>query len=261
MSSKINTSQPQNFAQTSKAHAKRAQQKLASKRSLLAKQEDGKRATFAQKMEAREDMRHQSGLRENLDAVATQQDRQDLKTMDSRSLDRRDDARHTSQNLEEQRSDINPDAESTDTLQHDRPDQLAEHATLKKEERALNTLPTEALAVNELDSNHQVQQGTAEVEQSSMPKDVEQIQALTEMLVKECRLGEGKQMAKRVMLLDLSVPGKGDVRVRVMRDGDGVQVRFRAADKQTAQWLHDHKEKLRDQGHQRGVVFKRIEVV
>lgn len=100
-----------------------------------------------------------------------------------------------------------------------------------------------------------------QVQQVEKMEDLHRVQQIARELVEACQLGEGA-MAKRVMLLEVSMPGgEGSVKVRLRRDGDGIEVRLRGSDAQTTSLLRKHQQSLRDEGARRGVVFKKIEIV
>ncbi len=99
-----------------------------------------------------------------------------------------------------------------------------------------------------------------DVQETSSPQDVRQVAVMAEQLVQACHVGQDK-LARKVMMLDVDVPGKGQMRVRLTRDGDGVNVRMRASDESTRSWLKAHQGQLRDEAAARGVVLKRIDVV
>lgn len=101
---------------------------------------------------------------------------------------------------------------------------------------------------------------TPPIEEPTSPQDVRAVVQMAEQLVKACSVGHDAR-ARKVMMLDVEVPGKGEMRVRLTRDGDGVNVRLRASDDATRTWLKAHQGNLRDEAAKQGVVFKRIEVV
>lgn len=100
-----------------------------------------------------------------------------------------------------------------------------------------------------------------QVQQVEKMEDLQRVQQIARELVEACQVGEGES-ARRVMLMEVSVPGgEGSVKVRLRRDGDGIQVRLRGSDAQTTELLRKHQQSLRDEGARRGVVFKKIEIV
>ena len=102
--------------------------------------------------------------------------------------------------------------------------------------------------------------GEQHVQAPAASSSKEMIAALATQLVKACAVGKD-QRARKVMLLDVDLPGQGQLRVRITRDGDGVNVRLRASDERTRQLVKAHAGQLRDEGARQGVVFKHIEVV
>lgn len=67
--------------------------------------------------------------------------------------------------------------------------------------------------------------------------------------------------AKKIIMMDVNVPGRGSVRVRLSKTGDAVDVRMRADNEDLARLLRAHREDLRDSGASKGVNFANIEVV
>lgn len=67
--------------------------------------------------------------------------------------------------------------------------------------------------------------------------------------------------AKKVVMMDVNVPGRGSVRVRLSKTGDSVDVRMRADNEDLARLLRAHREDLRESGASKGVNFANIEVV
>ncbi len=75
------------------------------------------------------------------------------------------------------------------------------------------------------------------------------------------RVGHDGQ-ARRVVFLDITVPGRGDVRIRLRRDGgDGFEVRMRADNDALAQTLQRGTSQLRAQGRDNGIDMTSIRVV
>lgn len=114
--------------------------------------------------------------------------------------------------------------------------------------------------VQQTDASPSRAQDVDEASEAASPRDVQQIAQMAEQLVKACSVGEDK-IARKVMMLDVEVPGKGQMRVRLTRDGDGINVRLRANNDSTRSWLKAHQGRLRDEAASQGVVFKHIEVV
>jgi hypothetical protein len=87
----------------------------------------------------------------------------------------------------------------------------------------------------------------------------EEVRRLAERLVESCQAGLDQQ-GRQVMMLDLQVPGRGCVRVRLRRQGDGVEVRLRADNPALGELLRARSGELRDGMAGRGVAISRLEV-
>ncbi len=86
------------------------------------------------------------------------------------------------------------------------------------------------------------------------------MEEVARQIVNAVRVGEDHQ-ARRVMFLDVTVPGRGDVRIRLRQDGGGMEVRMRADNDALARTLQEGVGDLRRQGAQKGVQFTSIRVV
>ncbi|MBA2662362.1 MAG: flagellar hook-length control protein FliK [Bradymonadaceae bacterium] len=67
--------------------------------------------------------------------------------------------------------------------------------------------------------------------------------------------------SKKIVMMDVQVPGRGSVRVRLSRSGEQVDVRMRADNVELARLLRTHREELREAGTRAGITFASIEVV
>ena len=74
------------------------------------------------------------------------------------------------------------------------------------------------------------------------------------------RVGEDATK-RRVLFLDVTVPGQGDVRIRLRRDGDGMEVRMRADNDELARNLRSGSDELRERGRDEGINFTSVRVV
>lgn len=81
-----------------------------------------------------------------------------------------------------------------------------------------------------------------------------------EKIVQSYQVGSDVR-ARKVVMLDVDVPGRGGVRVRVSRNGDAVEVRMRADNPELAGLLRAHRDGLYRAGEERGFRFAHIEVV
>jgi hypothetical protein len=87
-----------------------------------------------------------------------------------------------------------------------------------------------------------------------------EVHQIAREILKALRTGVDKH-ARKVVFLDVTVPGHGDLRVRLHRDGDGVSARLRADNDGLARLLQSHTGELRQAGLERGVRFTSLEVV
>jgi hypothetical protein len=88
----------------------------------------------------------------------------------------------------------------------------------------------------------------------------EEVRQLAERLVEACETGIDQQ-GRQVMMLDVQVPGRGGVRVRLRKQGDGVEVRLRADNAALGELLRARQGTLRDGMSERGITLSRLEVV
>ena len=92
------------------------------------------------------------------------------------------------------------------------------------------------------------------------PRDRTDLDQIAKQMVQACHVGEDAR-ARRVALLDIHVPGRGQVRVRMRQGMHGVEVRMRASDDALRSLLSARRDQLRHGAADRGVVFSTIEVV
>lgn len=100
-------------------------------------------------------------------------------------------------------------------------------------------------------------EGAGEMQRSEMR---EQVAELARKLVEKAHVGQDAA-GRRVMLLDLQVPGRGNVRVRLRRRGEGFEVRMRAENSDLARDLRRERETFRQTAAERGVQFSSIDIV
>lgn len=110
----------------------------------------------------------------------------------------------------------------------------------------------------QVQGQHQVQTQTESVA-SSQATDRQAVVQLVEKLVRSCQVGQD-QKARRVMLMEVELPGRGTVHVRLQQQRQGVEVRFRARDEATAQLLRTHQGQLEEGLRGRGVEVNRISI-
>ena len=65
---------------------------------------------------------------------------------------------------------------------------------------------------------------------------------------------------RQVLFLDVKIPGRGDIRIRLRQEGGGYAVRMRTDNDGLARELQSGAEQLRQAGAQRGVMLQTIEV-
>lgn len=110
----------------------------------------------------------------------------------------------------------------------------------------------------QVQAQQQVNTQTESVAQSATT-DRQAVAQLVDKLVRSCQLGQD-QKARRVMLMEVEIPGRGNVHVRLQQQSQGLEVRFRARDEPTAQLLRAHQGQLEEGMRQRGVAVSRVSV-
>ncbi|WP_430687893.1 hypothetical protein [Lujinxingia sediminis] len=83
---------------------------------------------------------------------------------------------------------------------------------------------------------------------------------IVEAMVKAAQAGEDAQ-GRKVMFLELDVPGRGTLRVRLLKEHDGYAVRMRASDEGLARELLSAQSEMVRGAGARGVRFNAVEVV
>lgn len=113
-------------------------------------------------------------------------------------------------------------------------------------------------AVGEMPDGHGIQQ-TADAGPAA-GTDRAEVAQLANKIVEAFYVGQDAR-AKKIVMMDVNVPGRGSVRVRLSKTGDSVDVRMRADNEDLARLLRAHREDLRESGASKGVNFANIEVV
>jgi hypothetical protein len=110
-------------------------------------------------------------------------------------------------------------------------------------------------------NDRSVRVDTSRAEGSSRTSaDVETIRRLAAEVAKSVKVGVDR--AKRqVVLMDVEVPGRGTVHVRLRRQGERFDVRLRPDDHGLARMLRRHRDDLRQAGDDAGVRFGELRVV
>ncbi len=86
------------------------------------------------------------------------------------------------------------------------------------------------------------------------------VEEIAKQIVDAVRIGEDSQ-ARRVVFLDVTVPGQGNLRIRLRQDGGGMEVRMRADNDALARSVRENVEGLRHQTKELGVNLTSIRVV
>lgn len=100
-------------------------------------------------------------------------------------------------------------------------------------------------------------EGKTPVDQSKLRAEVAE---LAKQLVDRAHVGRDAS-GRQIMLLDLQVPGRGNVRVRLRRRGDGFELRMRPENEELARDLRREREHFRQSAAEGGVDFTSIEIV
>lgn len=87
------------------------------------------------------------------------------------------------------------------------------------------------------------------------------VEVVAREILQAARFGEDDR-TRRVVFLDVTVPGRGDIRIRLKRDGSGgFEVRLRAGNDSLGRTLQHGSDELRRRGQRQGVRFSSIRVV
>ncbi|MFW5966335.1 MAG: flagellar hook-length control protein FliK, partial [Persicimonas sp.] len=87
----------------------------------------------------------------------------------------------------------------------------------------------------------------------------EEIARLADKIVERAQIGRDEG-GRRIMMLDLHVPDRGNVSVRLRQRGDGFEVRMRADNEDLARELRREREHFRQSASDNGVDFTSIEI-
>lgn len=85
------------------------------------------------------------------------------------------------------------------------------------------------------------------------------IDQIVDKMVEAVHVGQDEK-ARRVVLMDVVVPGMGRLRVRLKRTRQGVEVRLRAEAPELTKLLRSHKSELMESARGRGIEMTRVEV-
>lgn len=88
----------------------------------------------------------------------------------------------------------------------------------------------------------------------------ERVAKLAHALVDKAHIGTDMS-GRQIMLMDLEVPGRGQVRVRLRRRAKGFELRMRPQNQELARDLRQERHRFRQEASRRGVTFSSIEIV
>lgn len=116
--------------------------------------------------------------------------------------------------------------------------------------------------VQGIDGNPQNQMGVGEAAPNTGadPAKKEELQKLISKMVEKIQVGEDARKRKTI-IMQVEVPGRGQVNVRLRKDGDSYDLRLRAKDPSFAHALKSEQGELRRMGAEKGLRFTRIDVV
>lgn len=217
-------------------------------------EQQGQRATFADKLKGAK--QEQEAVKRPAEALEQQEKQAMLLAQEG------DERLHGAQpQAEAQAVEPRGDTTTSDEALESRFESL-EQEELRVDEQEDGRFNEEA-ALEHVDHQHvqeqqQVNTQTESVAQSSTT-DRQAVAQLVDKLVRSCQLGQD-QKARRVMLMEVEIPGRGNVHVRLQQQSQGLEVRFRARDEPTAQLLRAHQGQLEEGMRQRGVAVSRVSV-
>lgn len=87
----------------------------------------------------------------------------------------------------------------------------------------------------------------------------EVVERLIETMVVDGKLGEDAS-GRKVMMMDIQCPGRGNVRVRLWKKDEGIELRIRADNPELKSLIMMGRSELQASAKERGVVFSKIEV-
>ncbi len=170
---------------------------------------------------------------------------------------RAEDARGAQPNATETAGDerIEEDARAQDALE----DVEVEVSDEADGELALDDDPDGASALQEqgMAASEVRAEAADATEAAEAPREVD---AVVQEMVEACFVGEDAQ-ARKVVMLEIALPGRGMVRARIRRERDGVSVRLRAKDPETKELLRAHKDEFVKGASERGVDLKEVDIV
>lgn len=87
----------------------------------------------------------------------------------------------------------------------------------------------------------------------------EVVERLIETMVSDGKLGEDAS-GRKVLMMDIQCPGRGNVRVRLWKKEEGIELRIRADNPELKSLIMMGRSELQSSAKERGVVFSKIEV-
>lgn len=99
-----------------------------------------------------------------------------------------------------------------------------------------------------------------QAEQAGPASDAhETIARLSREIVEACHVGQD-QRQRKVVMLDVQLPGRGRIRARLRHSASGVEVRLRADNPELSALLKRHKGALHERARERGLSLSRVEI-
>ncbi len=149
-------------------------------------------------------------------------------------------------------SEVDTREEPEALTEADASDEPAFEDELEESPDATGALQEQGMAASELRAD-----GAEAAEAADAPREVDTV---VQEMVEACYVGEDAQ-ARKVVMLEIALPGRGMVRARIRREKDGIHVRLRAKDPSTKELLRSHKDELLQGAKARGVDLKGVDVV
>lgn len=127
------------------------------------------------------------------------------------------------------------------------------------EEEPLEEPPLEVLAMPEEVCSEEAPRLEAQPEVEGAAASDPALDQIVDKMVEAVHVGQDER-ARRVVMMDVVVPGMGRLRVRLKRTRQGVEVRLRAEAPELTKLLRTHKSELMDSARGRGLEMTRVEI-
>jgi hypothetical protein len=124
----------------------------------------------------------------------------------------------------------------------------------EEEPKVEHRLPVDAIAANFEPGRAQAPASVSSTEKAPAP------QQIATHIVDAIHVGHD-QHARKIVMVDVHIPGKGDVRIRLRRQGDDIEVRMRTNSQDLARELRQGRDTLREAGREKGLHFSTIDIV